>query len=164
MSRNFAVFPGSFDPFTNGHLDIVTKASRLFDKLYILIAANGAKSSSLFTGPEKLDMIWKTIDHLDYLENVYVAYQAAPTVDYCKMKSADFIIRGVGRGVSDFEGEYALSLINEELNPGIQTIFIPSSLKMQIVSSSLVRELKRIGKDYSKFVPEPVLAALQYKS
>ncbi len=161
MSRNFAVFPGSFDPFTNGHLDIVTKASKLFNKVYILIASNGAKSNYLLTGTEKLKMIWATIGHL---KNVYVDYHTAPTVDYCKMKSADFIIRGVGRGVSDFESEYALSLINEKLSPSVQTIFIPSSLKMQIVSSSLVRELKRINKDYSEFVPESVWDALEKKS
>ncbi len=160
MSKNIAVFPGSFDPFTNGHLDIVKRTSKLFDELYILIAVNSAKSKPLFTGPEKLEMIYSTVK---YLGNVYADYNSLSTVGYCRKMDANFIIRGV-RCATDFESEYTLSLINENLCSSVQTIFIPSTLNMQIVSSSLVRELKKINQDYSRFVPGPIWDALQEKS
>ena len=147
-----ACYPGSFDPITNGHLDIIKKASKLFEAVDVVVAINQEKNG-MFSYEDRLDMIKEATKDL---KNVNVKYHDGLIVDYCKDNNIDSIIRGL-RNTLDFENEFSLYQVNKELNPNIETVLLFTSLNNRHISSSSVKELLKFNKDISKYVPSSVL-------
>lgn len=153
-----AVYPGSFDPITNGHLDVLKTASEIFDKVIIAVSKNSEKKS-LLSFDERINLIKQSITDLD---NVEVEFFEGLTVEYAKLKNAKVIIRGL-RAVSDFEFELQLSQTNRSLAGEIKTVFLTTRPKYNFISSSTVKEIARMHGDISKFVPAPVEQFLKLK-
>lgn len=153
-----AIYPGSFDPITQGHIDIVTRASRMFDKIVMAVVKNTNKSS-LMTLEERVKLIKTCTKHLD---NVIVEGFDGLTVDLAKKHKAKVIIRGL-RAVSDFEFEFMMFQMNKTLNPDIETIFMMAGLEYQFLSSSLVKEVARFGADISGVVPPEAAKIIRNK-
>ncbi|MFL5679656.1 MAG: pantetheine-phosphate adenylyltransferase [Chloroflexota bacterium] len=147
-----AVYPGSFDPITNGHLDIVRRASAVFDRLVVAVLANPRKSP-LLEVTDRVALIRAALDDAGLPEDrVGVESFDGLTVDFCRTRGASFIVRGL-RAVSDFEAEMQLAHNNRKLAPGIDTVFFMTSLEQGYVSSSLVREIAQFGGDVGGMVP-----------
>ena len=147
MEHN-AIYPGSFDPITNGHIDVIDRASHLFNKVIVAIAKNNNKSN--FIGLDKrLILATQALKHLD---NVVVKTFNTLLVDFTKTQNANVIIRGL-RAVSDFEYEFQLAGMNKKLDPNIETLFITPNEQYANISSTLVREIAQLGGDISQFVP-----------
>ncbi len=153
-----AVYPGSFDPITNGHVDIIRRALRVFDKLIILIAYNPAKSS-LFTVEERVDLIRSVIGDEP---RIRIDSFSGLLVDYVKKENAQVILRGL-RAVSDFEYEFQMALINRRLDRDIETVFLMTGYKWFYTSSQLVKEAAGHGGSVRGLVPDVVLQALHQK-
>jgi len=149
-----AICPGSFDPVTLGHLDIITRASKLFDQVIVVVMSNSAKSP-LFTQPERMELLLKTISAAG-LDNVTVDCYDGLLADYAKMRNATAIVKGL-RAVSDFEYEFQMALTNRKLYPEAETVFLTTSTEYMYLSSSLVKEVARLGGDISEFVPPCVM-------
>ena len=149
--KKIAIYPGSFDPITNGHLDLIKRASKLFDEVIIAITQNANKSSFLSID-QRVDAVKKSITSLN---NTRVLSLDSLLVDFAREHNAQIIIRGL-RAVSDFEYEFQLSGMNKRLNPGIETLFMTPSEEFANISSSLVREIYTLGGDISAFVPDSV--------
>ncbi len=147
-----AVYPGSFDPFSNGHLDIIKRASLIFDELYILVSNNIHKKTN-FTSIERVEMIKKCVQDIP---NVIVESYDGLVVSYCKEKDISIIVRGL-RNYSDYESEFNLAQFNKDISANIETIFLLPSTKTQFVSSSAIKELVKFNCDISKYVPKPIL-------
>ncbi|MBL9139167.1 MAG: pantetheine-phosphate adenylyltransferase [Verrucomicrobiales bacterium] len=158
MSSRVAICPGSFDPITNGHLDVVQRASRLFDRVIVAVAASEAKRP-LFTLDERLDLVRKAVRHLP---NVEADAFSGLLVEYARTQSAHAVVRGL-RAVSDFEFEFQLALMNRKLNDQVETIFMMPRESNTFLSSRLVKEIATLGGDVAEFVPQPVLEALRAK-
>ncbi len=152
------VYPGSFDPVTNGHLDLIHRAARLFDRLIVAIANNDAKQP-LFSLKERQGMVRASISQLP---NVEVDALTGLLVDYVEQKGGDAVIRGL-RAVSDFEFEFQLALMNRKLNDRFETIFMMPKETYTFLSSKIVKEIARLGGDVSEFVPAHVQRALTAK-
>ena len=152
------VYPGTFDPITNGHLDIIKRAYQLFDKLYIVVPKNISKNS-LFTTEERIQLIEAVL--VDYPDIEVVATDKL-TVEFAKSVNAIAMIRGL-RMVSDFDYELQLATINKQLDSSIETVFIMSSHEYSFLSSSSVKEIAKFKRDASLFVPEVVNKALKEK-
>ncbi|OGU43369.1 MAG: pantetheine-phosphate adenylyltransferase [Ignavibacteria bacterium GWC2_56_12] len=153
-----AVYPGTFDPITNGHLDILDRAVKLFDKVIISVARNSSKSP-LFTDDERLALLQKAVrQHA----NVEIDSFQGLLVDYARAKKATAIVRGL-RVISDFEYEFQMALTNRRLHEEVETVFLMPNEKYTYLSSSIVREIARLGGDVSDFVPKVVLEALKKK-
>ena len=148
MSKT-AVYPGSFDPITNGHLDIIKRASKIFDKLYVSILTNSAKTSA-FSLEERLDMIRRVTAEYD---NVEVDSFSGLLVNYLNEKNAAIVVRGL-RAVSDFEYEFQMALTNHKLEKNIETLFMMTSAKYSYLSSSIVKEVARYGGNLEDLVPD----------
>lgn len=146
-----AIYPGTFDPITYGHIDIAERASAIFDKLYVVVGVNSSKKS-LFSAEEKIDMIQVALNHLP---NCEVVLNAGLTVDIARQLGANSIIRGV-RAVSDFDYEFQIALTNRKLAPDIHTLFMTPHEKYSYLSSSIVRELAMYNQDLSSFVPSNI--------
>ena len=146
-----AIYPGSFDPITKGHLDILKNASGIFDKVIIAVAHNGEKKGFLST-EERVELIKKSIKGLD---NVEVDAFEGLTIEYAKKRGAEILIRGL-RAVSDFEYEMQLSQTNSALCDEIKTVFLTTKPKYNFISSSTIREILQNNGDISKFVPQAV--------
>lgn len=146
-----AIYPGSFDPITKGHLDILKNASGIFDKVIIAVAHNGEKKGFLST-EERVELIKKSIEGLD---NVEVDAFEGLTIEYAKKQGAEILIRGL-RAVSDFEYEMQLSQTNSALCDEIKTVFLTTKPKYNFISSSTIREILQNNGDISKFVPQAV--------
>jgi pantetheine-phosphate adenylyltransferase len=153
-----AVYPGSFDPFTNGHLDIIKRSSKIFDKLIIAVGDNPAKQP-LFSKDERLKMIKETIRTL---KNVDVDLFDGLLVDYARKQKAQVVIRGI-RTVSDFEYEYQMALTNKALSSDIETMFMVTSKEYAFVSAKLIKEAASLGGDISGFVPPEVVKYVKSK-
>jgi pantetheine-phosphate adenylyltransferase len=149
MSNRKALYAGSFDPFTNGHLSIVEKASELFDEVVIGIADNSNKKRNIDIW-DMHDAIRESVKHLD---NVIVITISGLIADYCKKKDITYLVRGL-RNTSDYLYEENIAKINNEINPDLKTIYFRAD--NDVISSSMIRELNAYGKDVSKFVPEEV--------
>jgi pantetheine-phosphate adenylyltransferase len=149
------LFPGSFDPFHNGHLEIVERASKLFDKVVVAAVRNPQKGAALFELDERQELLVEATAHIPSVE---VISMSTLTVWVARDVGADAIIRGL-RAVSDFEAEMQMAQMNNHLS-GVETIFIPTSAEWSFLASKLVREVWRFGGDVSAFVPEPVAKAL----
>ena len=146
-----AIYPGSFDPITNGHLDILKSGSEIFDKVIIAVSYNINKKGFL-TVEERVDLIKKSVLHIP---NVEIDCFEGLTVEYAKKKGADVLLRGL-RTSFDFEYELQLSQANNALNPDLKTVFLITKPEYNFISSSMVREILVNKGDISKFVPKPV--------
>jgi pantetheine-phosphate adenylyltransferase len=151
-----ALYPGSFDPVTNGHLDLVERALPLFDHLTVAVALNSSKQPT-FTADERVRMLQEVLPRDPRLS---VTTFRGLVVDFCRTQGIGAILRGV-RTVSDFEYEYQMALTNRHLAAAIETVFVMPSVQYSYVSSSLIREIVRNGGDVSTFLPPPVERALR---
>ena len=148
-----AVYPGSFDPLTNGHLDVVERALGIFDKLIIAVLANPDKRSPLFTVDERVEMIKESLDADSRVE---VESFTGLTVDFARSRGAQTLVKGL-RAYSDFDAELQQALMNRKLAPDIHTIFLMSSFAHIFVSSSILKDIASHGRDVGEFVP-PIVA------
>ncbi len=146
------VYPGSFDPISNGHLDIIKRAAKIFDEVHVVVASNMFKKSS-FTIEERIEMI---MDSTANLGNVVVASYDGLVVNYCRENKINVIIRGM-RNYSDYENEFSLFQYNKDIDSSIETFILLPSTKNQFVSSSAVKELVEYGLDISKYVPKAIV-------
>jgi pantetheine-phosphate adenylyltransferase len=153
-----AVYPGSFDPMTNGHLDILQRSASTFDQLIVAVGRNSSKTP-LFTPEERVVLIEKSCQ---MLPNVRVTLFEGLLVNFVAEQGAGFIVKGL-RAVSDFESEFQMGLANRQLAPQIETIFLMTSQEYLFLSSSIVKEVARLQGDISHFVPLPVQEALANK-
>lgn len=151
-----AIYPGSFDPITNGHLDVLLRASQMFDKVIILVAINNNKKSR-FSIEDRVEMIKESITDF---KNVEVDSYDGLTVDYAKAHDSKFLIRGL-RAVTDFEYEFQLAAANEYVDPNIDTVFLMSKAEKSFINSSMIMELAKKGIDISRLVPPAVLKRLK---
>lgn len=151
--RRIAVCPGSFDPVTLGHLDIITRAAALFDKVIILISVNSAKTMPTFNLTERLELISKVITNMD---NVVIDILDGLLADYVRNVGAVAIVKGL-RAVSDFESEFQMALVNKSLYSGAETVFLTTTAQQMFLSSGVVKQVAYYGGDISTFVPECLL-------
>lgn len=149
------IYPGTFDPITSGHVDLIERASRLFDRV-ILAVAHSDKKNPLFDVDERIALAKDALDHIDGME--YCSFSGL-TVDLAKRMDCNFVLRGV-RAVADYEYELQLANMNRALMPGFETVFLTPGENLSYISSSLLREIAAMGGDVSPFVPPNVLAAL----
>lgn len=156
-----ALFPGSFDPVTNGHLDVIQRAVKIFDKLIVSVAINESKNA-LFSTQERVDLL-RTICKEKQIKNTEVLAFDGLLVDAVKKFNASTVVRGL-RAVSDFEFEFQMALMNRELDDICETIFMMPSPEYSFVSSRIIKEISRLGGDISAFVPELVIDALKRKN
>jgi len=153
MSYKIAIYPGTFDPLTFGHIDILERASNLFDKIILAIADN-SKKSPLFNADERVCMAKDELKRID-IKNVEVISFKNLLVDFARSQNAKIIIRGI-RAVSDFEYEFQMAYINKKLFPDLETIFLPASEKSHFISATLVKEVSRLGGDLTELVSKDI--------
>jgi len=153
-----AVYPGSFDPITNGHIDLIERALCIFDRLIVAVAEQLSKSP-LFTMEERVEMVRETTKEYD---RVIVDQITGLTVDYVKAQGASVIVRGL-RAISDFEFELQMALMNRKLSSEIETVFLMPSIQYSYIRSSLVKEVASLGGCLEGLVPDPVIQRLKEK-
>lgn len=153
-----AIYPGSFDPIHNGHLDVIERASKLWDRMIVAVAFNGAKTG-LFSPEERVAMIRESTRHLG---NVEVTSFEGLLVNFVRENGAQVVVRGL-RAVSDFEYEFQMALMNQSLDANLETVFLMPSQENIYLSSRIVKEVARLGGDIEQFVPGTVKAALLSK-
>lgn len=151
-----AIYPGSFDPITLGHLDVAERAAKLFDRLIIAVAHN-AEKKPLFTAEERMELIAQS---LGSKANVEIVKFEGLLVDFAHKAGAGAVVRGL-RAVTDFEYEFQMALMNKTLSPELETVFMASKEAFTYVSSRVIKEVARLGGDVTRFVPPPVVAALR---
>jgi pantetheine-phosphate adenylyltransferase len=153
-----AIYPGSFDPLTNGHLDVIERAVKLFDRVVVAVAKNESKQP-LFSLEERVDLVRRCIKHIP---NAEADSFDRLLVDYVEQRNAQAIVRGL-RAISDFEFEFQLALMNRKLNEKIETIFMMPKDTYTFLSSRIIKEIARLGGDITAFVPPQVRTALLEK-
>lgn len=158
MSEKIAIYPGTFDPITNGHVDVIERASQLFDKVIVVISIN-SKKTTLFSEEERYEMALQSLNHL---KNVEIELHKGLTVDFARKKKAKAIIRGI-RAISDFEYEFQIALMNRKLEPEVTTIFLMPHEKYTYLNSSIIRELAKYGQNVDEFVSKFVSQKLKEK-
>ncbi len=156
---NIAVYPGSFDPITNGHLDVISRSSKLFDKVIVGISKSSNSKNYLFTDKERLELVNDCTKHLNNVEPIVFE---GLLVDFAKNNKINLIIRGL-RAFSDFESEFQMSLMNRKLNTDVTTIFLMPHEKYTHISSSIVKEVFSLKGNISDYVSNVVLEALTKK-
>lgn len=159
MKDIVAIYPGSFDPVTNGHLDLIHRGSKLFDKLIVAIARNLDKGETLFSMEERKEMLVAMTSQLD---NVSVDIFEGLLVSYCIQKNANAVLRGI-RAISDYEYELQMALMNRKLQPRLETVFMMPAEKYSYLSSRLVREVAQLGGSIDCLVPELVAQKVREK-
>lgn len=147
-----AIYPGSFDPITSGHLNIIRRASNIFDKLIVCVMVNASKKP-MFTREERVSMIKMSIGDIP---NVEVDSSEELLADYARRKGSCVIVKGLRAG-SDFENEFQMALINHKINPGLDTMFLTAEHQYTYLSSSTVKELGSFDVDLSEFLPKPII-------
>ena len=155
-----AICPGSFDPITLGHLNIIRRASRTFDEVIVCVLNNASKVSTMFTVEERLDMIRRSVERFP---NVRVDYYSGLLAEYASNFEHGVIVKGL-RAASDFEYEFQMDLVNKRINKRLETLFIPSSEKYTFLSSSVVREMSKYGADLSGLVPNEIIPDIEKKA
>lgn len=153
-----AVYPGSFDPFTNGHLDIAQRAAELFDKLVVAVYENPTKNV-LFSAHERLEMVKQAVEGVP---NIEAASFSGLSVEFARSRNACALVRGL-RALSDFDYEYQIALMNRNLSPELESIFLMTSLHFAFLSSSIVKEIGKLGGSLDGLVPAHVEGALRRK-
>ncbi len=148
-----AVCSGSFDPITLGHLDIIRRSAACFDKVYVCVSPNAEKKNQMFTPEEKLLLVRTAVAELP---NVEAELFSGLLADYAVRRGAAAIVRGV-RNTSDFDVEYQLALINQDIHPGLETMLLPASAAYQHFSSSMAREMIRYGQPLEKYLPASII-------
>jgi pantetheine-phosphate adenylyltransferase len=151
-----AIYPGSFDPITNGHVDVIARAATLFDEIIVAVAVNDAKNG-LFSMAERVEMIAAATGKY---ENVRVVALEGLLVEFAKRQGAVAVVRGL-RAVSDFEFEFQMALMNRKLEPAIETVFLTPREEYTYLSSRIIKEIARLGGPVDAFVPEAVVEALR---
>ena len=149
--KKIALIPGTFDPVTLGHVDIITRAASIFDKVYVAVLVN-PKKSPLFDEQERVELLKRSTAHLD---NVEIESFNGLLADFVEMKKSRIIVKGL-RAVSDFEYEFQMALANRKLSPNIETVFLTTSADNMFLSSSVVKQIAGFGGDISGFVPPEV--------
>ena len=149
---SIAVYPGSFDPITLGHLNVIRRAAAVFDELLVCVMINSGKDP-LFSHEERVELIKRTVARFP---NVKVEASKELLVEYMKIRGAKVIIKGL-RAVSDFDREFQIALVNRKLDNSIETLFMPSSEKYTYLSSTVVKEMARYGADLETFVPKEII-------
>lgn len=155
-----AIYPGTFDPLTNGHLDLIARGAKIVDHLVVAILRNAEKGEPLFTVEERREMIAEATSHLD---NVSVSTFDGLLVDFAREQGAAAVLRGI-RAISDYEYEFQMAMMNRKLNPDIETLFMMPAEKYTYVSSRLIKGVFRLGGDVSALVPLRVMERLKLKS
>lgn len=161
VSMKIGIYPGSFDPITLGHLDIIIRASRLFDKLIIGVLKNNAKKP-LFTAEERVEQIKQVIKEHTNITNIEVEAFDGLLIDYAAQKKASIIVRGL-RAITDFEYELQIAQTNHKLKQDIDTVFFTTSVEYSYLSSSAVKEIATFGGDISQFVPGCIMQSIYDK-
>ena len=156
MRTQSVIYPGTFDPITNGHVDLTERASRLFDRVVVAIAYS-EKKTPLFNLEQRIELCEVSLSHLD---NVEVVGFNNLLIDFAKSQGSSCVLRGL-RAVADFEYEFQLANMNRAMYPEFESVFLTPSEHLSYISSSLVREIAALGGDISPFVPEPVNKVLQ---
>ncbi len=146
------VCPGSFDPVTLGHIDIIERSARLFDKVIVVVMRNRSKALGSFTVEERLDFLQRCTAHLS---NVTIDKYDGLLAEYARIKHADAVVKGL-RAVSDFDDEFRQALANQQLNPDFETVFLTTSAEHMFLSSSVVKQVCELGGDISAFVPAQI--------
>ncbi len=154
-----AIYPGSFDPVTLGHLNVIKRAAQAFDRLLVCVMINFRKPNGLFTPAERVELLRRVTTGLS---NVEVDCYNGLLADYAREKGSHVVVKGL-RAVSDYESEVQMAIINRKLYPNLDTFFIPSSEKYTYLSSTVVREMARYGADLSDFVPREIIADVEKK-
>lgn len=149
------IYPGSFDPVTYGHLDIILRSSKMFDKLIIAVLRNSAKTP-LFTAEERVQLLERVTKDIPNIDNIEIESFDGLLVDFAKEKKANTIVRGL-RAVTDFEYELQIAQTNHKINPEVDTVFLTTSVEYSYLSSSVVREIARYQGDISQFVPKEIV-------
>lgn len=160
MSKT-ALYPGSFDPFTNGHLDILQRATHMFDRIIVTVAVNNQKNA-VFTGEERAELIRECISGYDWSDKVEIEQFTGLLIDFARKKNVQVLLRGV-RQISDFEYEFRMALANRRLAPEVDTVFLMPDEQLTFISATIVKEIAAWDGDLSSFVPEPVAVALRKK-
>ncbi|NMA96082.1 MAG: pantetheine-phosphate adenylyltransferase [Clostridiales bacterium] len=155
---NTAIYPGSFDPVTNGHLDVIKRSAKIFDKVIVAVAKNPTKTP-MFTIEERTKLLSRVLKSMD---NVEVDHFDGLLVDYAKAKDASVIIKGL-RAISDFEYEFQMALMNRKLDSSIETLFMMTSYKYSFLSSSMMKEIGRLGGCIGELVPDEILEDVKAK-
>ena len=155
-----AIYPGTFDPLTNGHLDLIARGAKIVDELVVAILRNAEKGEPLFTVEERLEMIVEATTHF---ENVSVSTFDGLLVDFAREQGAAAVLRGI-RAISDYEYEFQMAMMNRKLNPDIETLFMMPAEKYTYVSSRLIKGVFRLGGDVTALVPPLVMDRLKSKS
>ncbi|MBQ5969696.1 MAG: pantetheine-phosphate adenylyltransferase [Clostridia bacterium] len=151
--KQIAIYPGSFDPVTIGHLDIIRRSAQIFDRLIVVVMMNHRKVGNYtFTLTERMELIRKCVDDLP---NVSVDCDDGLLADYARRNQATVIVKGL-RAVSDFEDEFLQALTNKRLNPAVETVFMAASSENMFMSSSMIKQVCTLGGDISGFLPDPV--------
>ena len=153
-----AIYPGSFDPVTLGHINIIKRAAAAFDKVIVCVMVNSEKHGGVFTPEERLDMLKKSI----HVDNVEFDVSDGLVAEYARNKGARVLVKGL-RAVSDFESEVQMAMINSKLNPDLDTVFFPSSEKYTYLSSSVAKEMARYHADLTEFLPREILEDVKNK-
>ena len=153
---NIAIYPGSFDPITLGHLDIIRRAAACFDKVYVCVMVNCEKKQPMFTPERRLELIRHSVAHIS---NVEVENCSGLLADYVRAKNAHILVKGV-RNCADFELENQMARINQGICPGLETLLLPASAEFEHFSSTMVREMIRYHQPLEKYVPAPVAEEL----
>lgn len=154
-----AIYPGSFDPVTLGHLDIIKRAAAIFDELVVCVSVNSAKAGGLFSPEERVELIRLVTDDLP---NVKVDSSQELLADYAKRNRARVLVKGL-RAVSDYESEIQMAMVNAKLYPRLDTVFLYTRPKYAYLSSTVVKELARYGADLSDFVPRQIIGQVRDK-
>lgn len=153
-----AIYPGSFDPITLGHLNIIKRAALCFDKLIVCVMVNSQKNG-LFTPDERVELIRRVVSQLP---NVEVDASSVLLAEYARQRRARVIVNGL-RAVSDFESEVQMAVVNRKLNPNVDTMFLPSNEKYTYLSSTVVKEMVRYGVELSDFIPREIIEDVKKK-
>lgn len=155
-----AICPGSFDPITLGHLNIIRRSAKIFDNVVVCIMYNSTKTSPMFSVEERVEMVRKAVSKYP---NVTVDSSSGLLAEYAKNYDGAVVVKGL-RAASDFEYEFQMNLINKKINPQLETMFLTSDVKYTFLSSSVVREMARYGADLTGFVPDEIKGEIEEKA